>query len=173
MTLKLVGPFTSHLYIIFHIINLSCIWVTEEFHNIPASDSQNLYDSEGRLPRHLFISSSHWTFRVISSDLTKKLIKLRTPFSKDLPTRPCLLWSIGSWALWRMLTTERGWSEACWLRTHLSRLGVGSTGYKLWENWRENLRSAMWKKYTAKHSKSKIRKNFRKPKTRNDIQVLW
>lgn len=168
-----MGLLSIYYPIIFQIINLSFIWVTEEFDNIPASDSQNLCDSEGRLPRHLFISSSHWTFRVVSSDLTKNLINLRGPLSKDLPTRPCLLWHVGSWALWRMLTTERGWSEACWLRTHLSRLGVGLPGYKLWGNWRENLRSAMWKKYTAKHSKPQICKNFKKPKTRNDIQVLW
>ena len=151
---------------------MSCTCVTKEFHNIPASDLQNFCDGEGRLPSHLFISSSHWTFRVVSSGL-KKLIKPRGPLSKDLPRRLCLLWRGGSWELWRMLTTERGRSGVWWLRTSLGRQGVGPVGYKLWGNWTEKLRSAMWKRCIAKHSKPQICKNCGKPKTGNGVQVLW
>lgn len=131
------------------------------------------YKISSRLPSHLFISSSQWTFRVVSSGLTKKLIKPRGPLSKDLPRRICLLWRVGSWGLWSMLTTEGGWSGSCWLRTPLSKQGLGPAGYKLWGNWREKLRSAMWKTCTPKHSKLQICKNCGKPKTGNDVHVLW
>lgn len=154
MALELVRLFTSHWYIILQDTILSSICVTKVFHNISALDSQNLCDAKGRLPSHLLISSSHWIFRVVSSGLTKKLIKTRVPFSKDLAQKTCLLWRVGSWALWRMLTTERGWSGACWLRTPLGRQGMGPVAIKLWGKWRAKLRSAMWKRHMAKYSKS-------------------